>query len=150
MSDTHWKNKSRIHGKNVENFVYRYVRCVYCESKFEYMSVNYPSIDMICKTCNQNYQIKGKCGISKSHPGACYKTTLKNKNLKIDYIFVYYTKTNKIIKIVHVKSENIHIIPRNPLSITARRAGWQGCTIKYTHYDIVDTIILAGFKNQDL
>jgi len=46
----------------------------------------------------------------------------------------------KIINILYVKNENINsdcIIPRKPLSITAKRAGWQGCNILFNNIEII-------------
>jgi type II restriction enzyme len=98
---------------------------------------------MVCNGCQQNYQIK-TCKKKNFRPkiiGAEYKTTLHNLSKKIDYIILLYDPVTYFIELFYVKNENITpecIIPRNPLSITARRAGWQGCYILLSDIHKID------------
>ena len=145
-----WKSKSRIHGDSIEKYVATNVACLYCESILCTMNTNCPSIDLKCMNCNKFYQVKGK-KVNKyteketfKHLGASYETTIKNIDLNIDYIFVYYDSDYKIMKLNHVKSENIEIVKRKQLSDKARRAGWIGCYIMYSIYQEVDTRKLSA------
>lgn len=68
-------------------------------------------------------------------------STIKNINEKIDYLIILYEKQSyKIINILYIINENItsnHIIPRKPLSLSAKRAGWQGCIILFDNIQII-------------
>ena len=102
--------------------------------------------------CYQKYQIKAKSANQKQVNniknkdtfkiiGGEYSTTIKNINEQIDYLIILYEKQSyKIINILYIKYENINlncIIPRKPLSPTAKRAGWQGCNILFNNILII-------------
>tara|TARA_B100000767_G_C19705943_1_gene510538 strand:+ start:818 stop:1285 length:468 start_codon:yes stop_codon:yes gene_type:complete len=148
-----WKNNSRILGRAAEIYSYENIKCVNCNELnwFECVT-NEKSKDLVCKTCGQKYQIKCKNTTEKSYDnikknnifktvGAEYNTTLKSIDYQIDYIIILYEKVEKsILDIIHIKSSNItsdNIIPRNPLSDNARRAGWQGCNLHFTNFDFI-------------
>lgn len=73
--------------------------------------------------------------------GGDYSTTLNNINDKIDYLIILYEKQSyTILNILYITNENINsncIIPRKPLSSTAKRAGWQGCNILFDNIQII-------------
>lgn len=73
--------------------------------------------------------------------GGEYSTTIHNINQNIDYLIILYEKNSYEIKnILYIKNENINnkcIIPRKPLSTTAKRAGWQGCNIIFNNLEII-------------
>jgi len=144
-----WKNKSRIVGEACEYYVKNNMSCVRCNTNsLEKCKVNEKSKDIICNNCNQKYQIKAKNATQKQVSniknknifktiGGHYLTTLNSINEYIDYLVILYEKQSyKIINILYIKNEDINsscIIPRNPLSATARRAGWQGCNIIFNN-----------------
>ena len=101
---------------------------------------------------NLNYQIKAKSATQRQVNnikytntfktiGGEYSTTLHNINENIDYLIILYEKQSyKIINILYIKNENINsncIMPRKPLSLTAKRAGWQGCSILFNNIQII-------------
>lgn len=152
--NNNWKSESRIVGESCEYYIMNNIKCIRCnESNFEKCKTNEQSKDLICISCNQKFQIKAKSSTQKQVNniktknlfktlGGEYSTTLKHIDEQIDYLIILYEKLSyKIISILYINHENINskcIIPRKPLSITARRAGWQGCHIIF---DNIQTII---------
>ena len=151
--DNNWTNESRIVGEACEYYIKNNIKCVKCNDKnYEKCKTNEQSKDLICISCNQKYQIKAKYTTQKQVNniknkntfktiGGEYSTTLKNINEQIDYLIILYEKQSyKIINILYINYENINsncIIPRKPLSITAKRAGWQGCNILFHNIQFV-------------
>ena len=151
--NNNWNSESRIVGEACEDYVKNKVKCNRCNNNnFEKYKTNEQSKDLICISCNQKYQIKAKCVTHKQVDnikytkqfktiGGEYSTTLRNINDKIDYLIVLYEKQSyKIINILYITNENINskcIIPRKPLSLTAKRAGWQGCNILFDNIQII-------------
>lgn len=151
--DTNWKNESRIVGEACEEYIKNNINCVRCNNNnFEKCKTNEKSKDLICIGCNQQYQIKAKKVSQKQiiniknekkfkTIGGEYSTTLCNINENIDYLIILYEKHSYIIKtILYINSENINadcILPRNPLSSTAKRAGWQGCNILFNNIQFI-------------
>jgi len=148
-----WKNESKIIGEACEEYIIKNIKCIKCNFiNYEKCKINEKSKDIICNNCCQNYQIKAKCVtqnqinniLSKKifkTVGGEYTTTIHNINQNIDYIIILYEKKSYNIKnILYIQSESINtecIIPRNPLSATARRAGWQGCNIIFKNFKII-------------
>ena len=148
-----WKSESRIVGEACEYYIKNNVNCVRCFSNnFEKCKTNEKSKDLICINCQQKFQIKAKSATQKQVNniknkntfktiGGEYLTTLKNIDEQIDYLIILYEKHSyKIINILYIKNENITsdcILPRKPLSITAKRAGWTGCNILFNDIQII-------------
>ena len=67
--------------------------------------------------------------------GSEFNTTIKCIEDQIDYIIILYEERNLYIyDIIHISSDTINesnIIPRSPLSLKAKRAGWQGCFLYF-------------------
>ncbi len=151
--NNNWKNESRIVGEASEEYVKNNIKCIRCNNiNFEKCKTNEKSKDLICISCNQKYQIKAKCATQKQINsiinkntfktiGGEYLTTLNNIDQNIDYLIILYEKKSyKIQKILYIKNEYINqqcIIPRNPLSANAKRAGWQGCNIVFSNIEII-------------
>jgi type II restriction enzyme len=148
-----WKSESRIIGEACEDYVKNIIKCIRCNNNnFEKYKPNEKSKDLICISRNQKYQIKSKSATHKQVNnikckkqfktiGGEYSTTLNNINEKIDYLIILYEKQSyKILNILYITNENINstcIIPRKPLSSTAKRAGWQGCNILFDNVQII-------------
>jgi len=140
-------------GEACEEYIKNNIKCIRCKnSNFVKCKTNEKSKDLICLECNQKYQIKAKCVTQKQINniilkkqfktiGGEYSTTINNINENINYIIIIYEKTSYDIKnILYIKNEYINtecIIPRNPLSPTAKRAGWQGCNIILNNFEII-------------
>ncbi len=151
--NNNWKNESRIVGEASEEYVKNNIKCIRCNNiNFEKCKTNEKSKDLICISCNQKYQIKSKCATQKQINsiinkntfktiGGEYLTTLNNIDQNIDYLIILYEKNSyKIQKILYIRNEYINqqcIIPRNPLSVNAKRAGWQGCNIIFSNIEII-------------
>ncbi len=151
--NNNWKNESRIVGEASEEYVKNNIKCIRCNNiNFEKCKTNEKSKDLICISCNQKYQIKAKCATQKQINsiinkntfktiGGEYLTTLNNIDQNIDYLIILYEKNSyKIQKILYIRNEYINqqcIIPRNPLSANAKRAGWQGCNIVFSNIEII-------------
>lgn len=152
-NDNNWKSKSRIIGEACEIYVKNNIKCVRCDNNnFEKCKTNEKSKDLICISCNQKYQIKAKNINNKqisnilnkkifSTLGGDYVTTLNNITENIDYIIILYENLDyNIENILYIKSEYIDnncIIPRKPLSINAKRVGWQGCYITFNNIEFL-------------
>ena len=151
--NNNWKSESRIIGEACEDYVIHKIKCIRCDNNnFEKYKTNEKSKDLICISCNQKYQIKAKSATRKQVDnikykkqfktlGGDYSITLNNITEKIDYLIILYEKQSyKIINILYIKNENINsncIMPRKPLSLTAKRAGWQGCSILFNNIQII-------------
>ena len=148
-----WKSESRIVGEACEYYIKNNMKCVRCnENNFEKCKTNEQSKDLICISCNQKFHITGKSATPKhvnniknknvfNTIGGEYSTTLKNVDEQIDYLIILYEKQSyKILNVLYIKNENINsncIIPRKPLSTTAKRAGWQGCNILFNNIQFI-------------
>jgi type II restriction enzyme len=141
-----WKNVSRIVGESVEDCVVT-MMCPICNEKaLEKYKTNEKSKDVQCKSCNCQIQIKATKNTKKKQTslkllGAEYKTTCSSiKENNVHYLVVLYSfvgDTYTINDILFIDKLDINescIIPRNPLSSTARRAGWQGCTLVFNTF----------------
>ena len=154
--NNNWTSESRIVGEACEDYVKNKVKCIRCNNNnFEKYKTNEKSKDLICISCNQKYQIKAKsvthkqinnikCKNQFKTIGGEYSTTLTNINEKIDYLIILYEKQSyKILNILYITNENINsncITPRNPLSSTAKRAGWQGCNILFKKFQYIEIL----------
>jgi type II restriction enzyme len=149
----HWKSESRIIGEACEDYVLHNINCIRCKNNhFKKYKTNEKSKDLICVICNQIYQIKAKsvthkqvdhiiCKKKFKTIGGDYSTTLNNMNDKIDYLIILYEKQSyTILNILYITNENMNsncIIPRKPLSSTAKRSGWQGCYLLFDNIQII-------------
>lgn len=140
-----WKNISRIIGEAVEICAIT-MSCPICKEKalLKYKT-NEKSKDIKCDKCNSEFQIKAtRSNTTKNNSlkllGAEYNTTLSSIHNNIHYIvFIYSVENNRytIKNIIFVDCININekcIIARKPLSITAKRAGWQGCYLVFNTF----------------
>ncbi len=131
-----YKSKSQIARVITEAWVVANISCPSCGNKLVEYPANEKSKDIYCSVCRTDFQIKSsKNRFSKKITGAEYNTTLNNvinaQNPSLMLLF-YDEKTMMVVdfQIIHhsfITKKNI--IPRKPLSSTAKRAGWQGCLI---------------------
>jgi len=138
-----WTSVSRIIGEAVEDCIIT-MPCPICNKKsLQKYKTNEKSKDIKCEKCNCQFQIKAtkhtkKLQTSLKLLGAEYKSTCSSvKENNVHYIVILYSityDTYKIDDILFVDCVNINencVIPRKPLSSTARRAGWQGCILVF-------------------
>lgn len=143
-----WSSIPRIIGEAIEDCVCS-LECPLCNTReLVKYKANQKSKDLECQNCKCQIQVKAKATKRNTKTqtkltllGAEYKSTcLSIKENKVHYLIVLYSVTGttyKVVQMYFVHSENINqdcIIPRKPLSSTARRAGWQGCTLVFTTF----------------
>ncbi len=110
--------------------------CPSCGGRLRPLRANTKSTDLRCLACGEPYQLKSQSRqFSKRLLGAEYKTTLHavRSGTHPSMILLRYEPSKMTVQDVEV----IHrswitesaIVPRKPLKPTARRAGWQGCSL---------------------
>jgi len=119
-----------------ENWVNQEIFCPACGADIIKFENNRPAADFYCEECKEEYELKSKRNIigNKIVDGA-YQTTIErleshnNPNLfLLNYNPKNYEITNFFVVPKYFFIPEI-IEKRNPLSATARRAGWTGCNI---------------------
>jgi type II restriction enzyme len=148
-----WKSTSRIIGEAIEDCVTT-IPCPICSDKalIKYKT-NQKSKDVKCEKCSSQIQIKAKKHIKKQLTslkllGAEYKTTCSSiKENNVHYLVLMYSvvgdkyNINNIYFIDHADINDSCIISRNPLSSTAKRAGWQGCILVFNKFKSINVPI---------
>lgn len=131
QKETGWTSPSRLMGELCERYVAQCVSCPRCETNgvLRRLPTNTPCVDAVCVDCGQCYQIKGVRNANRcpsSVLGGEYQTTVKgHRAQRIDFLVVVCED----LRVFHMK--DYRIFPRKPLSPNARRAGWQGCVIRF-------------------
>lgn len=133
QKETGWTSPSRLMGELCERYVAQHVSCPRCETNgvLRRLPTNTPCVDAVCETCGQCYQIKGvrSAQCPSSVLGGEYTTSVKgHRAQRIDFLVVVYNHTWNL-RVFHMT--DYFICPRTPLSPNARRAGWQGCVIRF-------------------
>jgi type II restriction enzyme len=142
-----WKSASKIVGEAIEDCITT-IACPICNEKKALLKykANEKSKDVKCEKCNSQIQIKATKQNKKNQKclkllGAEYKTTCSSiKENTVHYLIVLYTVVGSIYTINNIYFiDRIYInescvIPRKPLSSTAKRAGWQGCTLIFNEF----------------
>lgn len=141
-----WTSVSRIVGEAVEDCVVT-MPCPICNEKaLVKYKANEKSKDVKCEHCASQIQIKATTHTKKECAslkllGAEYKTTCSSiKENTVHYIVVLYSSVGDIYTVndmLFIDRADINescVIPRNPLSSTARRAGWQGCMLVFDRF----------------
>ena len=111
--------------------------CLNCTAdNLEPLPANTPVADFSCLGCSARYQLKGKDGrFGARLTGAAYGPTMSaaRKGQLPEYILVEFdTRFATVVFVDGIPGVNIgpeRIAARKPLGESARRAGWQGCTI---------------------
>jgi type II restriction enzyme len=133
-------------GEAVEDCVIT-MACPICNDKaLVKYKTNQKAKDVKCEKCSSQFQIKAtkhikNQGTSLKLLGAEYKTTcLSIKENNVHYIVLLYSVTddkytiNDIYFIDHADITESCIIARKPLSLSAKRAGWQGCNLVFNKF----------------
>lgn len=139
-----WTSVSRIVGEAVEDCIVT-MPCPICNNKeLVKYKTNQKAKDVRCENCMSQFQIKASKYNKKQHSslkllGAEYKTTCSSiKENNVHYLVLMYSVSagdkyiiNDIYFVNHTDITDRCVIPRKPLSPTARRAGWQGCNLVF-------------------
>ncbi|MGR4065664.1 MAG: DpnI domain-containing protein [Vulcanimicrobiaceae bacterium] len=109
---------------------------------------NAPVSDLLCPVCRFEYQVKSKNGrFGAAIVGAAFEPLIERlRSHSIpDYLLIEYEADRSQVMLLNaIPGAAItpdRIAPRKPLSSTARRAGWKGCTI---HIEGLPTTEIVG------
>ena len=119
-----------------EDWVGRNGYCLRCDSELlTATTANTKSCDFRCAVCSHGYELKSKCGAfgTRVVDGAygAMVNTIRN-GMTPTFLLLEYSKSWSISSFTAIHHSLIteeSIIPRKPLSSTAKRAGWVGCNI---------------------
>jgi hypothetical protein len=126
--------------------------CLNCESDaLDRLRDNTPVADFKCFVCDRTYQLKGKNGrFGPRVTGAAYRPTvdaIRNRRMP-EYILVEFdTRFGTVVFVDTIPGRLVtkeRVEARKPLSATARRAGWQGCSILIYGLPSVRMVAPAG------
>lgn len=128
--------------------------CLDCDSDtLDRLSNNTPVADFKCFTCEQTYQLKGKNGrFGSAITGAAYAPIVEaiRQGRMPEYILVEFDmRFGTVVFVDAVPGRLItedRVVPRKPLSATARRAGWVGCNIIVGGLPSVRIVSPAGLE----
>jgi hypothetical protein len=128
--------------------------CLDCESDaLDRLPNNTPVADFKCYVCDRFYQLKAKDGrFGLRITGAAYQPTIDyiRRGDMPEHIFVEFDKRfNTVVFVDAIPGRLItedRVVPRKPLSQTARRAGWQGCSIVISGLPSVRMVAPAGLE----
>ncbi len=119
-----------------ENWVLNQIFCANCAKKLFEFENNRPVADFYCADCKEEYELKSKSGLlGKKVSAGAYSSMIERINSPNNphFFFMNYAKIDfQILNFMVVPNyfviSNI-IEKREPLSESARRAGWVGCNI---------------------
>ena len=135
-SAQHYKSLPQKIRVLTENWVGSQVYCPACGDNIKSYENNRPVADFYCPECREEFELKSKKdNIGKKIVNGAYWTMIERLQASNNPNFFLLNYTLRQFEIV-----NFFIIPkhffitqiiekRNPLSQTARRAGWVGCNI---------------------
>lgn len=121
-----------------ERWVADNLYCPVCgRSHVTRFTANRPVADFYCENCKAEYELKSReaahCG--RLVPDGAYHTMIERINATNNPNLLIMTHVGELITnvvlIPHFFFTPHIIVKRKPLASTARRAGWQGCSINY-------------------
>ncbi len=119
-----------------EDWIGRNGYCLRCDSnRLSPTAANTRTRDFVCEKCSHGYELKSKLGtfsnkILDGAYGAMLKTIREGRTPT--FLLLEYSQSwsiQQLRAIHHSLITETAIQPRNPLSASARRAGWVGCHI---------------------
>ncbi|MBG7610884.1 restriction endonuclease [Polaribacter sp. BAL334] len=133
---TGYSSNSQIARVLTEHWVKENSYCPSCgELSLNEFENNRPVADFYCNTCSEEYELKSKNGkFSTTINDGAYATMIEriNSNQNPNFFFLTYSKQWSVENFLIIPKQFFTteiIIKRNPLSDTAKRAGWIGCNI---------------------
>ena len=131
-----YSSNSQIARVLTENWVKENSYCPSCgENPLSEFENNRPVADFFCKKCSEEFELKSKAGkLSNTITDGAYSTMIEriNSDNNPNFFFLTYTKQWTVNDFLIIPKQFFTpeiIIQRPPLSQTARRAGWVGCSI---------------------
>ncbi|MCF6309928.1 MAG: restriction endonuclease [Sulfurimonas sp.] len=154
LADKYSSNSQKIRVLT-ESWVEEYIFCPSCGKQVSNYENNKPVADFYCSTCSEDYELKSKKDkMGKKIVDGAYSTMIERleSDSNPNFFFLNYDKNTYDISNFMVIPKHFFIPEiiekRNPLSSTARRAGWIGCNI------LLDTIPNSGkifyIKNSEI
>jgi hypothetical protein len=152
-----YTNRAQIARVLIETWAELNLYCLNCaRDALGRLPPNTPVADFICPACNATYQLKSKDGrFGDFLVGAAYEATLRavHKGEMPAYVLVEYDRRRSTIVYADALPgeliDETRVIARRPLSPSARRAGWQGCTIDVSGLPSVAIVQPAGTNRLD-
>lgn len=147
-----YASKAQIARVTVETWAEHNLYCLSCEAdELQRLADNTPIADFECEICAATYQVKAKNGrFHSTIAGAAYAPTLRalRAGKLPNYVLVEYDPRFSIVVfasgIPGTAFREESIVARKPLSVTARRAGWQGCSLNIEGLPQVRIVEPAG------
>lgn len=152
-----YTNRAQIARVLIETWAELNLYCLNCaRDSLGRLPPNTPVADFVCPACNATYQLKSKDGrFGDLLVGAAYETTLSavHRGEMPAYVLVEYDRRRSTIVYADALPgaliDETRVIARRPLSASARRAGWQGCTINVSGLPTVAIVQPAGTNRVD-
>ena len=131
-----YANRTQQARRISEDWIAKNGYCLRCESdRIVPTPANTRTRDFVCDVCTHGYELKSKRGVftNKVLDGA-YDTMIETikQGRTPTFLLLEYSPSWSILglrAIHHSLITEVAILPRKPLSINAKRAGWRGCNI---------------------
>ena len=130
-----YKNSSQKIRVLSEAWAERNLFCPVCGNPhLGHYGANRPVADFFCENCNSDFELKSKRGdlgkkISDGAYGAMISRVNSNRNPNFFFLSYLENRVRDLLFVPNYFFTPSNIEKRNPLSQTARRAGWVGCNI---------------------
>ncbi len=132
--------------------------CLDCEADgLSRLPANTPVADFACASCGARYQLKAKNGrFAGRIEGAAYQPTLRairDKTMPEHVLVTYDLRFRTVVFVDAIPGASIsedRVVARKPLSASAKRAGWQGCTIDVSDLPTAPIVRPAGIQPADV
>jgi hypothetical protein len=147
-----YTNRAQIARVLIETWAEMNLYCLHCtRDVLARLPPNTPVADFACSQCGVTYQLKAKDGrFGSTLIGAAYEATVRavRDGDMPEHILVEFDRRRSTIVYADALPGSLigeaRVIARKPLSPTARRAGWQGCTIDVSGLPKVPIVQPAG------
>lgn len=132
-----YKSGSQRAGKVTEAWGAENFYCPHCSSpKLDWLKPNTKASDYRCPVCGYWYQLKSKkTQLGNTMADGAYRAMMEaiQNDQTPNFFYMQYDpetwNVKNILLIPHFAISPSAVMKRNPLSISARRAGWVGCNI---------------------
>jgi hypothetical protein len=149
-----YASKSQIAGLVSETWAEMNLYCVNCQNDaLDRLPPNAPVADFECSACSARYQMKAKDGrFGNTLLGAAYAPTIEacRSHAMPEYVLIEFdSRFGTVVFVDAVPGSAINenrIVARKPLAATAKRAGWQGCSIDLQDLARVRIVAPAGLE----
>jgi type II restriction enzyme len=141
----------------IETWAEMNLYCLHCtRDALTRLPDNTPVADFACQTCSTTYQLKSKDGrFGPKLIGAAYDATLRavREGKMPAHILVEFDSRRSSVVFADALPgaliDETRVIARRPLSLNARRAGWQGCMIDVSGLPLVAVVEPAGTNREE-